>query len=244
MSDEWLKQCAIGATAATIAVLAAQEQDDSDVVVIIFADRENSDAFAFAGLKFLRAAPTATAADVLRFGAAKGLHLIPADAYEETSSDVRLFFDAFTGAAKGLIAQFAPVKRPHSIAPVDFPAPAHDDLYEREGADPAVREESTGAMRVIAAPAAPAEHKRGTPTLAEFQMMSPEERRAFSGAFGFPALLDQVAAGERLIDSKAPAPARVIGPAEFEREPGESGQSAVGNRQAAPAAPAKGKKRR
>lgn len=213
-------------------------EGEIDVIEALFNDDELKANFSLACLHYLRAAPTAAPDDVMRFSGAKRLHLVPAD-YEGAAVEVKLFFDAFTGAAKGLIAQFSPKKSAPRIAPsATFAGDAHDNLHGRLDDEPS-RPESSASLRVVPASPAASDAPRGTPSVEEFQRMDPVERRTFSGAYGFPALLDDLASGKPMIDSVAPAAPKVIGPEQFEPDPSRRAGSA-----AAPAPAKKGKHRR
>jgi hypothetical protein len=218
--------------------------DGRDLEASVFPPSEKPE-FPTAAAAYLKIAPTASPEDVLRFGAAKGLHLLPADGWATLDASAKLFFEAFTFAAKGLIAGFAPPARSPAagMAPMRFPAPAGDDIYDRVGEAPPPIGETTAGMSVTPAAASPREAPY-RPGAQEFMAMSPEERRAFAGVYGFPSILDEVAADRPLIDSVAPAAARVIGAKDFETVPGEAATPSSGPSGHLPPRAGEGKKRR
>ena len=223
MNNETLGMAAF--MAAGHLVHGSEEISAADLHDMIFADGRHRH-FTAEAVAYLKIAPSATAEDLVKFGAAKQLHLLPADSYATLGAGAKLFFDGFTYAAKGLIAGFAPKKTAPTIAPYAMPGDAEGDLHERAEAAPR-RAPPAGVITVTPAAAAPRE-PAWTPSREEFMAMSPEERRGFAGAYGFPALLDEIAAGKPLVFGPAPEvePERVIGPDRFEKEPGERAAAA------------------
>ncbi|HLJ71751.1 MAG TPA: hypothetical protein VKU03_10565, partial [Roseiarcus sp.] len=123
-------------TIALAAMMAGKAAAGDDVAELIFADNEQAAHFADAAVKYLAAAPSARPADVQRFGAAKGLHLIPAPTPNEAlSEEIVTFFSAFTGAAKGMLAANAPKPSAATVQPAAAPARFDNALTERVGDD-------------------------------------------------------------------------------------------------------------
>jgi hypothetical protein len=235
-----------GAAALAAAESASAELQYADQVALqamLFAEPADVERFVADAIGYLAAARAAGPADLVRWGAAKGLLLLPADAYDGLSPAAKHFFDAFTFAAKGLIDGFAPAARPRpqTLAPLELPG--GDELYERIESKP--RPARVAAPITVTLAPAIAQAPAWTPTREQFQAMTPEERRGFAGAYGFPALLDEIAAGKPLITSIAPEGAPVIGPEEIVKfdarvRAGEAAAAAAAAAAPPPAPPRKG----
>ena len=207
MNNEILAHSALGAAYAGLC------QVDPDLMVDAFLKESAypADDLAKAIVAYLCLAPTAAAEDVYRFTSGKGLHFLPLEGFAYLHEGPRAFFELLTFAAKGLIAGYFPKKAPPSVPLIRLPG--DQDLHER--IESAIAPVAVSHVTITHAPAGEA---TVAPIGASFEAggMSFEERVALMKRMGLdPGILVLEAAGAPLIDTVAPAPARVIGPEGF-----------------------------
>jgi hypothetical protein len=106
-------------------------------------------------VRFIRVAGDVPGESVYRWSAARGLHVLPADGWNNVSPDIRLFFDAFTAVVKALAPILDPPAKAKAV-PLGREAPRriedtifeqHESLGAKEDAGGPLR--STGDVRVI-----------------------------------------------------------------------------------------------